>query len=278
MEGEKELNTDNSRKWSATGAEIRKKLPFIDDEDVLERIEDDLALEFALLLTRPRNWWGTGIKPEVLITIAHEEEIPVVWVPNKDILKELAEASDATERKDILVNKKDEIIRDCRLVLAECTEPILFESVTLAEKALNAFSEGHHETAMAQAVSLAEPLAKRTSDLRNRIDPTLDDLVKIRKNKSKGYDLAKDEYIKLINNMSEYIVDRLALIAPICEFYTDYFVERGDPIPENLSRHVVAHNPVLEHFSLSNSIISIMLICSLLREHQFWADDSRGDD
>jgi hypothetical protein len=54
------------------------ELDHVDDPDVLERMKTNPALREALQMTRPENWWGTGLNPKVLFEIARDDGIPVV--------------------------------------------------------------------------------------------------------------------------------------------------------------------------------------------------------
>ncbi|MFB7113778.1 hypothetical protein [Streptomyces sp. NPDC056291] len=56
------------------------------------------------------------------------------------------------------------------------------------------------------------------------------------------------------------------VLAPIEPLFSEYFPEKNDPPPQNLSRHAVMHRLPLEHLSPGHCIIAIMLMVSLLRE------------
>jgi hypothetical protein len=63
------------------------------------------------------------------------------------------------------------------------------------------------------------------------------------------------------------------LIAPLPRFFTRYIPEKGDPLPEGLSRHAVAHQPTLSHFSETNTLLSLMLVTSIVRQMQDWFEE-----
>jgi hypothetical protein len=71
---------------------------------------------------------------------------------------------------------------------------------------------------------------------------------------------------------------RKVLIAPIHRFFTGWYPDRGQKPPDGLSRHVVAHQPTQQHFSPENALLSLMLVTSLLREEQAWAEEVRRQD
>ena len=60
-------------------SDVIAQFPHVDDADVLDKVERMPALRVALDMTRPRNWWGSGVDPSTLVAIA--ESIPLAWVP-----------------------------------------------------------------------------------------------------------------------------------------------------------------------------------------------------
>jgi hypothetical protein len=86
-----------------------------------------------------------------------------------------------------------------------------------------------------------------------------------------GYRLAKEELASGTLNQG-FDIPRKALIAPIPRFFEPFYPDRGDPVPSSLSRHAVAHQPTVEHFSRENAIMAVMLASSLLRERESYRD------
>ena len=50
--------------------DVIEQLAYVDDPDVVERAGTLTALKIALEMTRPRNWWGTGLDPKIVFGIA----------------------------------------------------------------------------------------------------------------------------------------------------------------------------------------------------------------
>jgi hypothetical protein len=259
-------------------ADVIAELPHVDDPDVLERAGTNRALRIALEMARPRNWWGIGLDPNVLFTIAREDGIPVAWIPRGSILKELAAVPDPTARRQILLDRQAEIVEDCLDALDECRDPWLDDHVILARRAVQAYREGHHEAGMALAVNIGEPLAVWASTPRVRgFDSEADRNAweKYRK-KIRKYAWAEYELAAVGVDVSRYLFKQQVLMAPIPRFFTPWYPEGSDPAPEHLSRHVVAHQPTVKHFSLENALVALMLTVSILREQQAWAEDVRS--
>ena len=71
---------------------------------------------------------------------------------------------------------------------------------------------------------------------------------------------------------------RHALIAPIPKFFTPYYANQGQPVPETVSRHATVHQPTVAHLSRDNALLVIMLSTSILREQQSWCEEVRADE
>lgn len=264
--------------------DIIAQLQYVDDPDAAGRAKTDSALKAALSLARPSNWWGTGANQSLLVP-ARDDGLPLSWIPRADTIKALNAGTSRLERITVLMDRHAEVVEDCATALDECDEDEIVDTVYLARCAVDALVEGHHEAAMALAVSMAEPLAQWASTPRVR-----------------SYDSAADEeqWEKQLKSTSKYKhagaeIDRLApgtvspwefcwqvLIAPIPTFFAEWWPESTIPPPTKLSRHVVAHLARRDQFTQENALLAIMLVVSILREQQEWAlevriDDARGD-
>ncbi len=258
------------------------QLDHVDDPDVLERIATNPALHHALEMARPRNWWGTCIDPKLLFSIARDDGIPVAWVPpGGDASRTRCGAGRCSATRCVARSAGG----DCGGLLEGARrvprDPWLDDDVTLARKAIAAYRDGHHEAAMALAVSVGEPLATWASKGRVRSFDSKADRdawEKDRKNFKKKYHWAKDELGIVGLDVSRLVFKQQVLMAPIPRFFTPWFPEGGDPPPEFLSRHVVVHQPMLAHFSVENALVAIMLVASILREQQAGAEEVRSMD
>lgn len=245
----------------------------VDDPDVLERAKTNSALYDTLLMLRPRNWWGTGLNPKVLFEIAKDDGIPIVEVPPSHVLLDLAAAPDRNARMAVLLALKREIVDQCKAITLDCDDPWAADACELIGRAIAAYEDGHHEAAMALAVSVSELLAiwastprfqafespaAREKDVEHR------EKISSRRYTWAAYELSDEKADLVCGDEWNY----RALIAPIPLFFTGWSPDKGLEPPKSLSRHVVAHQPTRQHFSPENALLSLMLATSLLRYQQ----------
>ena len=131
---------------------------------------------------------------------------------------------------------------------------------------------------MALAVAVAERLAlaaaKHELLIEQVIFDSTEDQTEYANLKISRYERPKHllDHLESNDDRRSWLVYFEALLAPVPRFFTRYFVERGDPVPETTSRHATAHNPTVAHLSEENALIAIMLCTSLLRETQSWLE------
>src|SRR5579885_2489919 len=262
---------------------VMDELNHVDNPDVLERMKTIPALHEALLISRPQNWWGTGLKPEVLFDIANHDGIPVVRVPSSAILLELVAVPGRQARMAILLLHRQEVLNDCKVAISDCDDPWVADTCALTGAAIAAYEAGYHEAAMALAVSVGEPLATWTSIPRVqafRSETAQEDWE--RYCRQRGVSKYRWAALELSNDRDQFALPHnwhyKALIAPIPRFFTPWSPASGRPLPESLSRHVVAHQPTRQHFSPENALLALMLATSLLCDAQERAEEVRGMD
>jgi len=254
-----------------TMQDLEDKLPEVDDLDVLEKTKSDPLLKTALQLSRPVNWWGSGLGPQQILPIA-EQGIPVSWIPDQEILVVLA-AARPKDRPAILLSYEDAIVSQCRACLEEVKNTDFADTKQLISRSIDTLDAGFHEAAIALAVAVAEGLALWASRLRAGVIESLKggDMMEISKRVNRrlaslgeSYRLAREE-LASGTLVQGFDVPRRALIAPIPTFFEPFYPGKGDPVPVYLSRHAVAHQPTVEHFNRANAITAVMLASSLLR-------------
>jgi hypothetical protein len=270
-----------------TFGDVLSQLPYVDDPDVLRKAESNQALELALRLSRPVNWWGTGLKPEQLLPVA-EEGIPDAWLPSPAILKGLVDAKPG-KRIALLMSHAEEIVDNCRFLIGECymiSNTSFIDRKPLLLRALDTFEAGYYEAAMALAVNVAEGLALWASRLFVGVLPSIHGSIDARlklidhMRKHQKYGLAAKELDSGILDHGMQ-VSRRALLSPIPRFFLHFDPDGGDAVPDTLSRHAVAHRPTVEHYSQENALLAIMLATSLIREHEDhceWPDPEDPED
>lgn len=246
----------------------------VDDPDVVEKARNDMALRVALEASRHPNWWGTTAGPS-LLEAARTEGLPLAWVPSADIIRLLVESSSPGDRRAVLIKYREETLETCRSLLDECTHDCIATDVALARRAVSAIRGGFHEAGMALAVSMGEPLAAWASTPRiATFNSGAERTAWEAKRKKSKYHWAQIEIDRAKSDLSSGSQFRYqVLIAPIPRFFTPWQPDSGRPRPSHLSRHVVAHQAALDHFTPLNALLAVMLVVGILREQQEWAEE-----
>jgi hypothetical protein len=259
-------------------SDVIAEFDHVDDPDVLERIKTSPALRIALEMTRPENWWGTSLDPNLLFRIAKEDGIPVAWVPPPGVLIDLAAAPDRHARMAVLLSREREIIDHCTAIVRACNDQWVAGERRLVEAAVAAYMAGHREAAMALAVSIGEPLAVWASKPRVQSfeSEAERDAWEMHRVKAGRYGGAALELSTVGADLSRHELLQKILIAPIPRFFTPWFPNKGQPMPTGLSRHVVAHQATSQHFSRENALLAVMLVASILRAMQAWSEEVRS--
>jgi hypothetical protein len=259
---------------------VAAALALVDDPKANEKVSNIHELHLARDMIRPRNW-GIVEAPEDLLLISYVEGIPVAWIPRREIIQALALATNSDARVQLLEKYDGEILEDCNAALEECNDPWISSDRTLASKALKAYQNGHFEAAMALAVSLAEPLAVWVSTERS-MPFDADDIKQVRTESKSLY--GKSKYLWADKkwfasqgfDVSKLKFKERVLAAPVPSFFAEFHVDAGLPPLRNLSRHVVAHLPTVDHFTRHNSRLALMLVCSILREQESYCAELRA--
>jgi hypothetical protein len=158
----------------------------------------------------PPNW-PEGVDFDTVTTVIQNDGIPLVWVPRAAIVEELLSAPDRDTRVKILLTHSDDVMQDCRDVLAVIDHKDLTNQLPLVERVVDAFERGHVEAAQALAVVVTETVVSRT--------------------------FGKDH--KKIRDFVQFDPEELPLgqirfktaLAPIGPFYTAWWPSSGDPAP-----------------------------------------------
>ncbi|MEU6205378.1 hypothetical protein ABZ814_17575 [Micromonospora musae] len=204
----------------------------------------------GLIAKLPPNWpMGNPELIENVFSIVQDEGIPLVWVPRKDIVRQVLQSANRDERIKVLLMHREDVIQDCRDVLAKVSDGELVSQLPLATSAVDAFADGHDEAAQSLAVVVTETVVSRTID--------------------RDYKKVKDA-VK-IDDWGDLSVAELRLrtaLAAIGPFYAAWFPSWGTPAPTELSRHVTVHQADVGHYTPGNSIVAVMLMTSILRATQ----------
>ncbi len=205
------------------------------------------ALLEDLRRSRPPNW-PPGINLDRVAEVIRDDGLPLVWVPRAELVQEVVDAEDRGARVTVLLAHASELVQDCRGVLHGVTHAAFTGQQQLAERCVEALEQGHHEAAQALAVAVTETAVSRTL--------------------SGNYAKVKQQV--LFNpDLVPYTQLRLrAALAPIHRFYTEWSPKSPHPAPEAISRHVSVHHADPSHYTEANSLVAVLLACSVLRALQ----------
>ena len=196
--------------------------------------------------------WSHGVDFDDAGKIALDEGIPLAYVPPAEIVTKILAAPSAAGRRQVLADETSAITNACQVIVTAAKVTAAFPEYTpLAQAAVRAFADGHHQAAQSLAVNVTE------SFVREWVAETY--------RKVKEHVLESDPAQADPNE--PWIPSRLRLemmILPLLTFYADWFPNRGTPAPVELSRHVTAHQATAEHYTPLNALVAVMLMTSLL--------------
>lgn len=219
------------------------------------------SMPFFYRAVRYENWWGSGVGSQTLHSLAKNHGIPVAWTPPADVLQDLVHADSAHSAKLAVLEAAEDKIRDlCHTMLHECISSWMKVDPEAARHVMAAWDDGHLQAAACLALAAAEDVMFSVA----RVE---------RKKSYKGLKQAAGRPLF----STSWLVDTQIVLTPIEPLFTEYFAERNDPIPENLSRHAVLHRLPLEHLNKGHSIVAIMLLISLLRQAEEDAREAEAD-
>ncbi|MGY1697036.1 hypothetical protein ACI780_19210 [Geodermatophilus sp. SYSU D00814] len=206
----------------------------------------DLAERIARVReSQPPNWSGE-LNFDALPTVIQGDGIPLVWVPRSEIVRELLDAADRPARIATLIARRNEVVDDCRALLATVSAPDYAGKVQLAIQAVEALAAGHAEAAQALATVVVESATRfaiddKSKKVQNRVRVDLEEVA--------------------------YVEIRLrAALAPLDSFYNDWHPTKSpDPMPDELSRHVTCHVAEPSHINEGNAVVAVLLAASVLR-------------
>lgn len=210
---------------------------------VLDKI-DWVALLDSMRASLPPNW-DESVDVELIESIINDEGIPLVFVPNNSILNKLLVAENRAERVAILLQNKEEVLRDCQSTLASVTHTTLAGQLPLAKDAVASCQDGHAPSGQALAVSIVETIVSNILGM--------------------NYGQAKQKLVLDLDDLPYTQVRVKAALAPIPKFYTSWYPKGGIPPPAELSRHVSIHQADVQHYTEENALIASMLVASVMR-------------
>ena len=223
--------------WDAANQRLLEALPKFD---------------FSLLQRLPKSYppnWSSDYEPDVLEEIIYKDGIPVVWVPDSQLLDLIVFAPNREARVSILMEASDQVLKDCLRIIDESENADLLELKPLAVAGVSAWVE-HPEAAQALAVVVADTLIKRW-------------LPKI--TSAQNYSEIGERVKRPLAEVPIVSVRQAFALAVIYSFYTKFDANDSKTRPTALSRHVTVHDASIDHFHRENSLIAIMVMSSLIR-------------
>lgn len=196
--------------------------------------------------------WGDDVDFDVAARLALDDGIPLAYVPTARIVTVLLAAPAPADRRAVLDSEASAITEACRALVIDPVIIAAFPEYTpLAQAAVTALAEGHHQGAQALAVNVTESFVR--------------EWIAEKYHKVKKHVLAADP-VKADPN-APWIPSRLRLemmILPLLKFFDEWSPKSGKPAPTDLSRHVSAHQATAAHYTPINALVAVMLMTSLL--------------
>lgn len=216
---------------------------------VVERLVEPLReLDKVSMPSVPANW-PLDRMPSLsrLVELAFEYGIPIIWVPSGEVVVALAAADDPDLA---LVEAAPTVLNDCRTVAVECDHPALARAVEMLCEAIDVAEDGKWLAAQAAATIVCEHLwVGSNADL-----IVLGDV----------YPPPPEDPMKITMRM----LRPMFIVNSAKQAWTEFWVTRGDKVPERYNRHATTHTLDEVQYTTRNALVGVMLAASLMREIQ----------
>lgn len=173
-----------------------------------------------------------------------EEGIALSWVPRPDIVEALLDADGFGQRLEILMARRDDILDDCRLLLAGVDSGVGQQ----CRAAVDAMAAGHDPPAQSHASNIIDSIVLQLLG---------------RDGRSEAKTQARVELAQLPLRL---VCENLAL-RPLFRAFATWHPTGFDPPPDHFSRHATAHavgrNGVFES---AHALVAVMIATSLVRQ------------
>ena len=236
----------------------------------IQRIQDLLAdtanwlssVVQAALDAIPPNLHGLEDVRDVL-TLTHDEGLPLIWVPCHEILQLLIEAPDADSRREILLSHCDEILEDCVTVLDDI-KPLLNDCVSTLPPMCLEWAKESGEAARALQTGLVGPAQSHATNVTDSIVPYMSWFLADKPTRGHTIKRANEDVTDVAS--LTLLMNHLAL-RPLARAYRRWRPGSGQPPPDQFARHVTAHGVGHPNvFNEYNALIAVMLAVSLTRQ------------
>lgn len=181
--------------------------------------------------------------------IVCNDGIALYGAPRKEIVIELLAAPNQESRRMILGDRATEISLDCRALLETCSSEWSRPMTTFALEALDSFDAGHAASAQALAASIIDTLLRAFfGEKRSHYMPS-------------GAAATNPRSIEILDTLP--FREHFA-VSPIWQAHQQFWVEKGDAIPETFNRHASAHAVSNEQYTLINAVQGLLFSSTLL--------------
>ena len=202
----------------------------------------------ALKAGMPPNWqdFDSG-EVDRILTVMDETGWCLVWSPRADVIRVLIEATDMDARHEVLLEMKGDVVED----LIDCLEGVTHEDSKeyrrADDQAVQAFAAGHVEAAQALAASVISAIINGGFRMPSFAEA---------RERFKGD--PKEASIRAFREQAVYNM--------VADCLQRFFVDRGDPVPPNFSRHATAHSVAAQQYNEVNSLASLLLAVAFTKE------------
>jgi len=208
----------------------------------------------------PPNWreFEKADRVTEILNFMEETGWSLAWVPRPSVIDDLLAATDSAARGQALLAHEAEVLDDLDLCLAEITDADLAETLKAATEAVGSYRDGRVLAAQALATCLFTTL----------IHVNLE---------HKTFGAARDAFTE--HDPMHVNIGRFRLVAiqrSAGRAIDKYMGEPGEPIPTTFNRHASTHRVGATQYTRLNSLTSLLLVVSLLRELDFWGARERA--
>lgn len=198
------------------------------------------SLEERLQQAIPPNWRSPHIDPESAVEAMEKWGLPLAWVPRAQIVAAILRESDANGARRVIVERKNDILRDCDDALDRLPHEVSGYDLKLSRIAVRTCLLGSLEGGQSLATNVLETLLAHSS----------------------GHNVMRDAFGSYFSEKSIGQIRDWASFYPIQILYRSWYP--GDPILEGPSRHLTTHRAISEVYTEANSILSVMCLVSVL--------------
>lgn len=203
----------------------------------------------AVRAALPPNWRDDSPSTELLLNRGEiiRDGFPLVWIPRGDHVRLLELVKTREDRIRLLLENREDILSDCLVCLADIDHPMLAFICDSIGEAVDAARAGHWRASQALATTALDTGVVRILGLT-------------------AAEAKKKLVIDLKNEPLWGL--RFALAVAAIPPALETFDPNSSVIPKKFNRHATVHALSEEQYSVSNSLIALMLATSCTREWQ----------